>query len=185
MLGNNEPNHKESPMNKFFILVLSLFLFTAAKNIGEVKLETTEGEVITLSKYKNKPVLIVNIATRCGYTGQLDDLEKIYKNYSSRGLVVLGLPSNDFGSQTPEENKEVAKFCRLKYGTTFPILKKSKVTGENKHPIITELLLKTNKEEISWNFEKFLIKKDGSVTRFASNVNPSSKEFKQAIESAL
>jgi glutathione peroxidase len=162
-----------------------MFIFTGMKKMSDIELETTDGAKISLENYKEKTILVVNIATRCGYTGQLDDLEKIYKKYKTKGFIVLGLPSNDFGGQTPEENKDVAKFCRLKYGTSFPILKKTSVTGATKHPIIKDLLEKTDKKEISWNFEKFLIKKDGSVQRFPSSTNPSSQTFTKAIESAL
>lgn len=167
------------------LLMITCFFFMGAKNMNSIELEQTDGKKISLKEYTGKPVLIVNIATRCGYTGQLDNLEKVYKEYSSKGLIVLGLPSNDFGGQTPEDNKEVAKFCRLKYGATFPILKKAKVTGVDKHPIIKALLDKTNGKEISWNFEKFLIDKKGNVTRYSSSVKPDSDEMKKAIDAAI
>lgn len=115
----------------------------------------------------------------------MDNLEKVYQEFKDKGLIVLGLPSNDFGGQTPEDNKEVVKFCRLKYGATFPILKKAVVTGAGKHPLIKALLDKTNGKEIGWNFEKFLIDKEGKVTRYSSSVKPDSDEMKKAINAAL
>jgi glutathione peroxidase len=172
-------------MKFIFILLLSLSVYSGPKKMNDIQLNTTDGKKITLDSYKEKTVLIVNIATRCGYTGQLADLETIFAKYKSKGLVVIGLPSNDFGSQTPEDDKNIEKFCRLKYGTSFPILKKSKVTGPEKHPLIKELLAKTNGAEISWNFEKFLINKDGSVTRFLSGVSPTSKTFTDYLAKSL
>ena len=117
-------------MFKLILLTLSLLTVnqTYAKDIFSFKLSSTKGEVLNLSDYKGKALLIVNIATRCGYTGQLDDLETLNKSYSSKGLVVIGVPSNDFASQSPGSDEEVAKFWRLKYGVTFPLTKKSLVS---------------------------------------------------------
>ena len=102
--------------------------------------------------------MIVNIATKCGYTGQLGGLEKLHQKYGPK-LAVIGIPSNDFMGQTPEGDKEVVKFCRLNYGVTFPIAPKSVVKGPNKIDLYKFLILKTDNEEVSWNFNKFLISK--------------------------
>lgn len=172
-----------------FLTLLTTFLLMAFSYAGEsgfydLSIELTDGEKIELSSLKGKTVLIANIATRCGYTGQLDDLEKLYEKYKARGFVLIGIPSNDFGGQTPEDNKEVAKFCRLKYGATFPIASKTVVKGEGKSALIKFLV--ANGEEIAWNFEKFLIGKDGLVIeRFKSSVDPLSSDLTKKIESSL
>lgn len=133
------------------------------------------------------PVLVVNIATQCGYTPQLDALEKLNKEYKGKGLTIIGVPSNDFGGQTPESDEEVAKFCKLNYGATFQISKKKTVVGTEKDQLITKLIKASNNEkEIKWNFEKFLISKDGKVVqRFSSNITPDSKEFISKIDASL
>lgn len=144
-------------------------------------------KTMDLSQYKGKPVLISNIATKCGYTPQLEGLESVYKKYKDKGLVVIGIPSNDFGGQTPEDEEGVKKFCKLNYGVSFPLTAKTVVKGEKKHPLITHLLSQSdNKDEIAWNFEKFLLDKDGKVvSRFKSSVKPDSKEITEKITSIL
>lgn len=141
----------------------------------------------TLNEYKGKPILIVNIATQCGYTKQLDALEKVYEKYKAKGLVVLGIPSNDFGGQTPEGDEDVKKFCKLRYGVTFPLTTKSTVKGNDKHPLIADLIAADGKkEEIAWNFEKFLLDKNGKlVGRYKSAVTPDDDQITKAIEKAL
>lgn len=167
-------------------LLLAFFLCSSAfgGDLYDLKVEKTDGEKLALSSLKGKTVLFVNVATRCGYTGQLDDLEKLYKKYSEKNFVVVGIPSNDFGGQTPEGNKEVAKFCRLKYGVTFPLTTKTSVTGKAK-PELVKLLL-NGQQEIRWNFEKFLVDKNGKIVkRFLSSVEPMSSELTKSIESIL
>ena len=144
------------------------------------------GQEQTLEAYKGKPVMIVNIATQCGYTPQLKGLETIYQQYKDKGFAVIGVPSNDFGGQTPEGEPEIKKFCEMKYQTTFPLTTKSVVKGESKIPLFKELIAATGNSEVKWNFEKFLIDKSGKVThRFESKVAPDSSEVKKAIESVL
>ena len=146
-----------------------------------------EKKETTLGEYKGKPILVVNIATQCGYTKQLDGLEKIYAKYKPKGLVVLGIPSNDFGGQTPEGDADVKKFCKLRYGVTFPLTTKQVVKGDKKHPLISKLISADGKStEIAWNFEKFLIDKNGKVVgRFSSKVEPESEELVKSIEKVL
>ncbi len=140
-----------------------------------------------LKQYKGQPVLMVNIATQCGYTPQLDGLEKLYNQYKAKGFVVVGVPSNDFGSQTPESNEGVKKFCLLNYGVSFPLTEKVVVKGDQKHPLIANLISQSSdKKEIGWNFEKFLIDKEGKlVERFSSSVKPEDKELTEKIASLL
>lgn len=141
----------------------------------------------TLSAYKGKPILIVNIATQCGYTKQLEALEQVYEKYRSQGLVVLGIPSNDFGGQTPENDIEVEKFCKLRYGVTFPLTTKQTVKGDGKTALIKELIAADGKnEEIAWNFEKFLLDRNGKlVGRYKSSVEPDDGQITKTIEKAL
>ena len=136
---------------------------------------------------KEGPVLVVNIATECGYTPQLDGLEKVYKKYQSQGLTVIGVPSNDFLGQTPQNDEEVEKFCKLNYGASFPITKKAVVKGDEKISLIKKLIDQADeKGEIKWNFEKFLVSSDGkTVKRFRSGVKPEDKELTSAIEEML
>lgn len=153
----------------------------------EQSFTTVDGNKTTLQSYKGKPLLIVNIATKCGFTPQLSGLEKVYQKYKDKGLVVLGIPSNDFGGQTPEVDKDVQKFCQLRYGVTFPLADKVSVSGDKKSPLIQWLLNESaNKKEIAWNFEKFLVGKDGKViTRFSTTTSPEDKKITKEIEAAL
>lgn len=171
---------------KSFCLILSLFLplVVQAEDLYQLSMAKTNGEDLKFSTLKGKTVLFVNVATRCGYTGQLDDLEKLYQKYKDKNFLIVGIPSNDFGGQTPEGDKEVAKFCRLKYGVSFPLLSKTPVKGANK-PKIINILLK-GQEDIEWNFEKFLVNKEGKVIeRFKSHVDPMATELTKKIESVL
>lgn len=169
-------------------LILSFFMFNIANanDIYSYNFKGAEKGEIKLEDYKDHTVLFVNIATRCGYTGQLDGLEKLYQKYKDKKFVVVGLPSNDFGQQTPEENKEVAKFCRLKYGVSFPITEKLSVTGDQKHPLVGLLLKSTSTAKVSWNFNKFLLNKKGKVVaHFPSSVAPEDKNLIQKIEEEI
>lgn len=152
-----------------------------------MSLNSIEGKALSMGEYKGKVVLAVNIATRCGYTKQLSGLEMIYNEYKAKGLVVLGIPSNDFGAQTPEPEAEVKTFCQTRYGVTFPLTEKVQVKGAAKHDLAAKLLeLSPTHDEIVWNFEKFLVDRSGKiVARYSSKVEPESKEIRAAIEKAL
>ncbi len=170
---------------KNFILLFFLCSFNLhAESFYDFKYKDTSGNMISFETYKGKVVALVNIATRCGFTGQLDDLEKIFLKYKDQNLVILGVPSNNFLSQTPEENKEVGNFCRLKYGVTFPILEKQEVIGDKMSPLFKWVHSQKGFESsIKWNFEKFIIDKNGKIVdRFRSLTNPSDKDFLNAIE---
>lgn len=171
---------------KGFIMKLLIFLsilFSGnifASSFHELTIKTSAGELMNFSKFKGKPVLLVNIATKCGYTPQLDDLEKLSKKYGEK-LVVLGLPSNDFGGQTPEGDAKVAEFCRLNYGVSFPLTTKITVIGKDKHPVYKFLV--GEGDEVNWNFEKFLVDKNGKIqARYKSSVKPMSEELIGAID---
>ena len=157
-------------MKLLFILMIPFLTF--ANEFHNLKALDTKGKELSFSSFKGKAVLVVNIATKCGYTGQLDDLEKLYQE-NQKDLVIVGVPSNDFGSQTPENDQEVAKFCRLKYGVSFPITKKVAVKGKDAPKFMQNILSSAGGEEIKWNFEKFLFDKNGEfVARFPSNKKP-------------
>ena len=166
-----------------FVLAQSTWSNTELKDFT---IKTTSNESINLESYSKNLTLVVNIATRCGYTGQLEDIEKLYKMYKDQGLKVIGIPSNEFAGQTPESDQEVSKFCRLKYGTTFPISKKSVITGEKKIALYKYLINKTDKKEIQWNFTKFLIGKNAkSIKRFEPNISPLDPVLIKAIKDEL
>lgn len=173
---------------KLLVLTTALFFsfenYLYANEFYRHQFSTADGQDISLQSKKGKVVLIVNIATRCGFTGQLDDLEKLYQKYKDKGLEIIAVPSNDFAGQTPEGDEEVATFCRLEYGVSFPITTRTIVKGENRHPLFNYLL--DENEEISWNFEKFLIDKSGNlVRRFNSRILPLSKEITSSIEKLI
>lgn len=161
-----------------------------ANSIYEFEMLDIEGNSVSLSKYKGKVVMIVNTASKCGYTPQYEGLQKIYDTYKDGGFVILGFPANNFGGQEPGSNEEIKDFCTLRYKVTFPMFAKISVKGEDQHPLYTYLTSdKANAEtagEITWNFNKFLINGDGEiVARFASKETPESPEVTKAIEDAL
>lgn len=158
-----------------------------AESFYDFKYKDTNGNPFEFSSLKGKTVIVTNIATRCGFTGQLDDLEKVYLKYKAKNLVIVGVPSNNFMSQTPEDNKEVGNFCRLKYGVTFPILEKQEVIGDKKTAVIKWINSQKGFEgNIMWNFEKFLIDKDGKIVdRFRSMTSPTDQDFLKAVEKNL
>jgi glutathione peroxidase-family protein len=158
--------------------------------IYDFTMKRIDGTTAPLSDYKGKVLLIVNVASKCGFTGQYAGLQKLFETYQNRGLVVMGFPSNDFLFQEPGTNKEIAEFCSLKYHVTFPIFEKITVTGGKCHPLYKFLIEKaTNPEfsgKITWNFNKFLIGRDGRIlARFGSRTTPEDKDLLSAIEAAL
>jgi glutathione peroxidase len=146
-----------------------------------------EGEPQSLKRYEGKVLLVVNTASQCGYTPQYEGLEELYKKFRDRGLVVLGFPSNDFGSQEPGSNKQIRIFCQSKYSVDFPMFAKGPVSGGAVQPVFQWLLKHSpTSEEIAWNFEKFLVSRDGQVlARFKSAVTPDSPPLVSAITEAL
>jgi glutathione peroxidase len=149
---------------------------------------TIQGQPARLAQYRGQVVLIVNTASACGFTPQFAGLEKLHQDYAARGLAVVGFPSNEFGGQDPGSNDEIASFCQLNYGVSFPMMSKVKVNGSEAHPLWQWLkgeapgLLGT--QGIKWNFTKFLVGKDGQVIkRYAPNDTPES--LRKDIEKAL
>lgn len=126
-------------------------------------IKLANGDNLDFNTFKNKVLLIVNIATRCGYTKQLTDLEKLYNKYKDDGFVIVGLPSNEFFRQSPGDDKEILSFCELNYNTTFPVTTKIRVNTKKAHPLYLELREKAGLKKIPWNFYKFLIGKNGEI----------------------
>lgn len=169
------------------ILFMTLISFQAL-SFQEISLKKIKGGELKISELNQGPTLVVNIATKCGLTGQLDDLEKLYQKYKDQGLTVVGVPSNDFMGQTPEGNEEVAEFCRLNYGVSFPLIEKMTVKGENKSVFYQRLIKSSSKpdEEISWNFEKFLLDSKGKVmARFSPKTAPLNGEVEEKVRSLI
>ena len=145
-----------------------------------------EGCPTTLEKYRGQVVLVVNTASKCGFTGQYEDLEKIYLKYKDSGFVVLGFPSNDFMSQEPGSNEDIKSFCTGTYGVTFPLFAKAPVTGETKQEVFKYLTEESGYSGILWNFEKFLVDRNGKVVdRWRSITSPSSSSITGEIEKLL
>lgn len=161
---------------------------TFMKTIYDFKVKTIQGEVTTLEEYKGKVLLIVNVASKCGFTPQYDGLEALHQKYKDKGLVVLGFPCNQFGSQEPGSEEEIQNFCRVNFGVTFPMFSKLKVNGDDTHPLYVYLKSEQpgflGSEIIKWNFTKFLVDKSGKVVeRFGSSTKP--KELEKDIEALL
>ena len=155
-------------------------------NISDVKVKTMDGQEKSLSDFKGKVVLIVNVASKCGYTPQYEGLQKVYEKYKDKGFEILAFPCNDFGGQEPGTNEEIQSFCKTNYNVTFTLFDKIKVLGNEKAPLYSKLIDYDPAGDISWNFEKFLIDKNGNVVgRYKSKVKPESEEFTSAIEKLL
>jgi glutathione peroxidase len=162
----------------------------ADKNIYDFTLNSIDGQPAPLSAYKGKIVLLVNVASRCGYTPQYTALESVYEKYKDRGFVIVGIPANNFGGQEPGTNEEIKTFCSSKYNVKFPMMAKVSVKGDDQNPLYVWLTDRTAHPqtggEIKWNFTKFLVGPDGRVIqRFESKVTPDSPEVTSAIEKAL
>lgn len=147
------------------------------------------GEPINLGDYRGKALLLVNVASRCGYTKQYTALQKLHETYADRGLVVMGFPCNDFGAQEPGTADEIRSFCTTNYGVTFPMAAKVGIVGAGKSPLYRTLTEDTGegvRGEVKWNFTKFLVDAKGAVVaRFEPGVDPMSKELTSAVEAAL
>jgi len=148
---------------------------------------TIEGKTLPMSGYKGKAVLVVNTASACGFTPQYKGLEALWKAYKDKGLIVLGVPSNDFGAQEPGSESEIKEFCEMRYGVDFPLTSKVHVTGSAAHPLYQWIAKELGEGGAPrWNFHKYLIGKDGSIAgAFNSKVAPEGAELKQAIDAAL
>lgn len=159
-----------------------------AESLYDIKLKDIDGKDTSLGAYKGKVLLIVNVASKCGYTKQYAGLEAIQQKYQKQGFTVLGFPCNQFGEQEPGTNEEIKQFCSSKFNVTFPLFDKLEVNGDKRSPLYSTLAGKNSPfpGDIKWNFGKFLISKDGKILkRFGSGDAPESPEVIAAIEAAL
>jgi glutathione peroxidase len=179
-------------------LILALFITgntggsmtSPANTVYHFKLDSIDGQPVSLDHYHGKVLMLVNVASKCGYTPQYAGLEALYEKYKDRGLVIIGIPANNFAAQEPGTNAEIKKFCSNKYNVTFPMMSKVSVVGADKAPLYVFLTDKSLHPdiggEIQWNFTKFLIDRSGKpVARFEPAVTPDSPQVAAAIESAL
>ncbi len=174
--------------------VLGLLIFMtgsvfAASNIYDFTLPSIDGKAMPLADFRGKVVLVVNVASRCGYTPQYSALEALYEKYKDQGFVIVGFPANNFGAQEPGTNQEIKTFCSRKYNVTFPLYSKVSVKGDDQTPLYQYLTKQTGPSiagEIKWNFTKFLVDRNGNVVqRFESAVTPDSKDVVSAVEKQL
>ena len=174
----------------FFVILAMLTMKDASAEEAKLyhfNVDAIDGKSVPLAGYKGKALLIVNTASRCGFTPQYDGLESLYKTYKDKGLEILGFPANNFMHQEPGSNEEIKKFCSLKYNVTFPMFSKISVKGKDMHPLYRYLTEESGfKGEVSWNFNKFLVSPEGEVVaRYGSRVEPQSKELVEKLESVL
>ncbi len=177
------------------ILIILTLIFTMIvqsdtnEELFSYSLNLINGENISLDEFRGDVLLIVNTASECGFTRQYSGLQAIYEEYSDKGFNVLGFPANNFGGQEPGTDEEIAQFCELNFGVTFPLFSRISVKGDDQHPLFNFLTSIDNPDftgDISWNFEKFLIDRNGNlVRRFRSNVDPESEEMRNAITELL
>jgi glutathione peroxidase len=169
------------------LCLMSAALF-GASSVYEFTMNSIDGPPLPLAGFKGKVLLIVNVASKCGFTPQYEGLEAVYEKYKDQGLVIVGFPANNFMAQEPGTNEEIKTFCSTKYNVKFPMYSKISVKGDDKAPLyrfLTDPAAKTG-GEIKWNFTKFLVDRDGKViARFESPVKPDSPEITSAIEKAL
>jgi len=163
---------------------------TSASSIYDLRLADLRGKPLELDQFRDKALLIVNVASKCGFTPQYEALEHLQKQYGERGFSVLGVPCNQFGGQEPGSADEIAEFCSTTYGVTFPMTEKFEVNGEGRHPLYQQLTAKEDAEgksgDIQWNFEKFLISPEGDiVARYRPLTEPEPDEVIQGIDAAL
>ncbi len=187
---NKTDNYKKTEVQRVQNVVDSNQVKDSTKmsNIYDVTVKDMDGNMVPLSKYKGKVLMIVNTASKCGFTRQYEGLQTIYERYKDKGFEILAFPSNDFGQQEPGTNEEIYEFCSTNFGTTFKLFDKSKVTGEDKNPLYAKLTdnPKTGKGEIEWNFEKFIVSKNGEIVeRYKSKIEPTSSTVKNVIEKEL
>jgi len=178
---------------KHFLLIFMISLIGNNTSADYEKLaydfafKDLDGSELSLAEFKNKVIIVVNVASQCGFTSQYEDMQKIWENYQVKNVIMLGIPSNDFGQQEPGTNKEIKNFCEAKFGITFPMTEKVSVKGTNAHPFYLWAKQNHGKSAIpKWNFHKIIINKKGKIEKtFSSMTNPSSKKFKEVIENLL
>ena len=175
-----------------YLLILTFFIGNTViaeneKLAYDFKFKDIEGSSLILSEYKGKIIVVVNVASQCGFTKQYEDMQKVWEKYKSKGVVVLGVPSNDFGKQEPGSNQEIKSFCESKFGISFPMTEKVTVKGPDAHPFYIWAKENYGNSAIpKWNFHKIIVGKNGKIVdTFSSLTNPSSKRFITSLESLI
>jgi glutathione peroxidase len=169
-------------------LLMAATVSAADGPLYDIPLKDIDGKATSLKAYAGKPILIVNVASKCGFTPQYAGLEELWRKYKDKGVMVLGFPSNDFGGQEPGTNEEIKQFCSSKFDVTFPLFDKLHTKGPEQHPLYAALTGPTSPVPgpVKWNFNKFLIGKDGKIiARYDSKVTPGDPTLTQAIDAAL
>lgn len=169
-------------------LLMPLSAAGAEPTLYDIPLKDIDGKETSLAEHQGKALLLVNVASQCGYTNQYSGLQALHEKMKDQGLVVIGIPSNDFGEQEPGTEAEIKTFCSTRYSVTFPMLAKMKIAGDDKHPLFAALTGEDSPipGEVGWNFEKLVIGTDGTlVARFDSGTEPDATELAEAIEKAL
>mgnify|MGYP001443022723 FL=1 len=173
------------------IMIISFFQTNLSANYDKLAYDFSfkdlDGSNLSLLDYKNKVIVVVNVASQCGFTSQYEDMQKIWDQYQQKGIVIIGVPSNDFGNQEPGNNEEIKNFCEAKFGITFPMTEKVSVKGENAHPFYKWAKKNYGKSAVpKWNFHKIIVNREGKIANtFSSITNPSSNKFKKVIEELL
>jgi glutathione peroxidase len=162
---------------------------TIDSNVRDIPFDTIDGEQTTLADFGDKTLLVVNVASKCGLTPQYSKLEELQKQYADQGFTVVGFPSNQFLGQEPGSAEEIKEFCSTTYGISFPLMEKTVVNGKQQHPLYAALTREKDADgkagKVKWNFEKFVIAPDGTVSRFRSQTQPDAPEVVAAIEQGL
>ncbi len=178
---------------KLLLLIFMISIFGNKLNANYDKLaydfnfKDLDGSSLNLSEYKGKVIVVVNVASQCGFTNQYEDMQNIWVKYQSKGIVMLGVPSNDFGKQEPGSSEDIKNFCEAKFGISFPMTEKVSVKGSDAHPFYHWAKKNFGSSAVpKWNFHKIIINKEGKIAKtFTSITNPSSKKFIAAIEELL
>ena len=173
------------------ILLMTFFSTNVIANYEKLaydfNFKDLDGSNLSLSEYKQKVIVVVNVASKCGFTSQYDDMQKVWDEYQKKGVVMIGVPSNDFGNQEPGNSEDIKNFCESKFGITFPMTEKVSVKGDDAHPFYKWAVKNHGKSAIpKWNFHKIIVDREGKVSEtFSSITRPSSKKFIKAIEKLL
>ena len=182
-------------LKKFKLLLLFIMISFLGSSVSanyeklayDFKFNDLDGSALSLSEYKGKVIVVINVASQCGFTNQYEDMQKIWEKYQDKGIVMLGVPANDFGKQEPGSNSEIKKFCESKFDISFPMTEKVSVKGPKAHPFYIWARENHGKSAVpKWNFHKIIIDKDGKIAEtFSSIVNPSSKKFIKTLEKLI
>ena len=182
-------------LKKFGLFLLFVMMSFSGNNVNahyeklayDFNFKDLDGSPLNLSEYKGKVIVAINVASQCGFTGQYEDMQKVWEKYQSKGIIMLGIPSNDFGKQEPGSNEDIKNFCEAKFGISFPMTEKVSVKGSDAHPFYIWARENHGKSAIpKWNFHKIIIDKNGKVAEtFSSITNPSSNKFIKTLEKLI